>query len=87
VDSRRRCYKQAASHSGVLHADQYFVPLEEPLLGWPYHEDYEDEQFYERENRLDIGEDCARAFQFKTERRAEDSRRKRKDGSTIESIC
>jgi ribosomal protein S28E/S33 len=73
----KECHKQAASHSGVLHADQYFVPLEETLPGWPYDEDYEDEQFYEHENRLDIDEDYARAFQFKIERRAEDSRKER----------
>jgi hypothetical protein len=53
------CYKQAASPSGILHADDYFIPLEEACLQWPYDPDFESEEYYEHENRLDVHEQSA----------------------------
>ena len=65
------CYNQVISPSGNLHADDYFVPLEEARLGWPYDPDFEDEEYYEHENRLDVDEDYAAAFQKQVEHRSE----------------
>ena len=73
-----KCYKQAASHSGSLHADHYFCPLEEAELGWPYNEDFESEKFYEhKENMAD--DDYARNFQKEIDRRSEERHRKRQN--------
>ncbi|KAF2439209.1 hypothetical protein P171DRAFT_422826 [Karstenula rhodostoma CBS 690.94] len=46
------CYKQAIF--GTLHPDNYFVPLEETYLESPYDPDFESEEYYEHENRLDV---------------------------------
>jgi hypothetical protein len=73
------CYKQAISPSGSLHADDYFDPLEEACLEWPYDPDFESEEYYEHENRLDVDEDYAAAFQVKAKRRSE-ARRKDRQG-------
>ncbi|KAI4949078.1 hypothetical protein J4E91_005541 [Alternaria rosae] len=70
-----KCYKQAASHSGSLHADHYFCPLEEAQLGWPYDEDFESEEFYEHEENM-IDENYARSFQKEVDRRSEEHHRK-----------
>jgi hypothetical protein len=71
------CYNQANSPSGTLHADDYFIPIEEACLGWPYDSDFESEEYYEHENRLDVDEDYAAAFQERTERRSETRRKER----------
>ncbi|PSN60056.1 hypothetical protein BS50DRAFT_604914 [Corynespora cassiicola Philippines] len=71
------CYKQVTSSSGVLHADDYFVPLEEASLGWPYDHDYEREEYYEHESRLEVNELYAAAFQKKIERKLEADRKSR----------
>jgi hypothetical protein len=63
------CYKQAASPSGILHADKYFIPLEEAHLQWPYDPDFESEEYYEHEDRLDLDEDYAEIFKARIERR------------------
>ncbi|MCJ1395427.1 hypothetical protein MMC18_008313 [Xylographa bjoerkii] len=69
------CYKQATSPLGSLHADNYFVPIEEARLGWPYDSDFESEEYYEHEDRLDLDEHYAAAFQKRIELRSE-ARRK-----------
>jgi hypothetical protein len=71
------CYNQVTSPSGNLNADDYFVPLEEACLEWPYDPDFESEEYYEHENRLDVDEDYAAAFQEQTEHRSEARRRDR----------
>lgn len=71
------CYNQVISPAGNLHADDYFVPLEEACLEWPYDPDFESEEYYEHENRLDVDEDYAAAFQIRTEYRFEARRKKR----------
>ena len=73
-----KCYKQAASHSGSLHADHYFCPLEEAELGWPYDEDFESEKFYEHEENM-ADDDYARNFQKEIDRRSEERQRKRQN--------
>lgn len=71
------CYKQVISPSGNLHADDYFVPLEEAGLGWPYDPDFEAEEYYEHENRLDVDKNYALAFQKQVEHRSEARRKDR----------
>jgi hypothetical protein len=63
------CYKQATGPSGTLDADDYFIPLEEAQLEWPYDPDFESEEYYEHEDRINLDEDYATAFQAQTERR------------------
>lgn len=69
------CYNQATSYSGVLHPDNYFIERREACLEWPYDPDYEADEYYEHENRLDIDEDYAKAFSERAERRREKSKR------------
>ncbi|KFY29937.1 hypothetical protein V494_08360 [Pseudogymnoascus sp. VKM F-4513 (FW-928)] len=69
------CYNQAASYSGALHPDNYFVEREEASLEWPYDPDFEAEEYYEHENRLDVDEDYAKAFSEQIEHRREKSKR------------
>jgi hypothetical protein len=71
------CYNQVTHPSGNLHADEYFIPLEEACLGWPYDSDFESEEYYEHENRLDVDEDYAAAFQERIENRYETRRKDR----------
>ncbi|KAF2111562.1 hypothetical protein BDV96DRAFT_666119 [Lophiotrema nucula] len=71
------CYKQATSPSGILHADDYFIPREEACLEWPYDPDFESEEYYEHENRLGVDEQYAAAFRARTERRFETRRKDR----------
>ena len=62
------CYNQATSPSGKLDADEYFIPLEEACLEWPYDPDFESEEYYEHENRLVMDEGYAAALQIKGDR-------------------
>lgn len=73
------CYKQAASPSGILQADDYFIPLEEACLQSPYDPDFESEEYYEHENRLDEDEDYATYFQARKERRDQGRRKDRQN--------
>jgi hypothetical protein len=66
------CYNQATSYSGTLRLSSYLVERKEACLGWPYDSDYEAEEYYEHENRLDVDEDYAKAFTKKIERRIEE---------------
>ncbi|KAF2277014.1 uncharacterized protein EI97DRAFT_305994 [Westerdykella ornata] len=71
------CYKQATNRSGILDADDYFIALEGASLGWPYDSDFESEEYYEHENRLDVDEGYATAFQLQVEHRSESRRKER----------
>ncbi|KAJ9129615.1 hypothetical protein NKR23_g12500, partial [Pleurostoma richardsiae] len=55
------CYRQSLHASGTLHFDNYFIPLSEASLEWPYDPDFESEKYYEHENRL-ADEGYAEAF-------------------------
>ena len=66
-----KCYNEVTSPSGNLHADNYFDPLEEACLEWPYDLDFESEEYYEHENRLNVDENYATAFQKQIEQRSE----------------
>jgi hypothetical protein len=63
------CYNQATHPSGNLDADDYFVPLEEACLESPFDPDFESEEYYEHENRLDVDEDYAAASKDQVSRR------------------
>lgn len=69
------CYNQATSSAGELHPYNYFVEQEEASLEWPYDPDFEAEEYYEHENRLDVDEDYAEAFNKQVEQRREKSKR------------
>jgi hypothetical protein len=64
------CYQQAASPSGTLHINNYLIPLEEARLETPYDPDFESEDYYEHENRLDVDEGYATAYRAQAERDA-----------------
>ena len=64
------CYQQAASLSGTLHIDNYLFPREEASLEGPYDPDFESEEFYEHENRVDVDEGYATAYRAQAERNA-----------------
>ncbi|KAH9876392.1 hypothetical protein J1614_003871 [Plenodomus biglobosus] len=55
------CYEQAISPAGSPHADDYFDPLEEACLAWPYDPHFDSESYYEHENQLLVDEDNAAA--------------------------
>lgn len=78
------CYQQAASPSGALHDDNYLIPLEEAHLQWPYDPDFESEDYYEHEDRLDVDEEYAAGYRAQAERnaarRSEAHRRDEKTG-------
>jgi hypothetical protein len=57
------CCNQTSTLTGTLRADDYHNLLEEASLQWPYDPDFESEEYYEHEDRLDIDEDYAAAFQ------------------------
>ncbi|KIW22040.1 uncharacterized protein PV07_12558 [Cladophialophora immunda] len=63
------CFNQATRLSGNLDANDYFDPLEESRLQWPYDPDFESEEYYEHENRLSVDEDYAAAFKDQISRR------------------
>jgi hypothetical protein len=69
------CYNQATSYSGALHPDNYFVEREEACLEWPYDPDFEAEEYWEHENRLDVDDDYAKAFSEQIEHRRGKSKR------------
>ena len=69
--------EQVAEPCGNLDADHYFTPIDEACLEWPYDPDFESEEYYEHENRLDIDADHAAAFQKRTEHRSEARRKAR----------
>ncbi|RMZ91150.1 hypothetical protein DV736_g1615, partial [Chaetothyriales sp. CBS 134916] len=79
-----RCY-QATSRSGKLDADDYFIPLDEACLEWPYDPDFESDEYYEHENRLDVDERYAEAIQRQANLRAKTRREEKQRTSTTPS--
>lgn len=61
------CYQQAASPCGPLHINNYLLPFREASLQSPFDPDFESEEYYEHENRLD----CAEAYRAQAEYNAE----------------
>lgn len=72
-----RCYHQATSPSGKLDADDYFIPLEEACLEWPYDPNFKSEEYYEHENRLHVDKGYAAAIQYRADLRAKTRREER----------
>jgi hypothetical protein len=62
------CYQQAAKPSGPLHVDNYLIPLEEARTQRPYDRDFESEEYYEHQNRIDVDERYATAYRAQAER-------------------
>ncbi|KAJ5871187.1 uncharacterized protein N7529_003540 [Penicillium soppii] len=77
------CYDQALHTSGTIHPDRYFVSLGEASLGWPFDSDYESEQYYEHENRLDsdpgYAENFRRRCRMESERKFENRKRQEEE--------
>lgn len=71
------CYNQVTCPSGKLDADDYFGPLEENAMGWPYDEDFESERSYEHENRLEMDEGYAASFRRRSEQKREHEKKER----------
>ncbi|TID21525.1 hypothetical protein E6O75_ATG04920 [Venturia nashicola] len=71
------CYNQVTRPSGKLDAENYFIPLGEAALGWPYDEDFESELYYEHESRLEVDEGYAAAHRQQSERRYEAEKMKK----------
>lgn len=62
------CYQQAASPSGALHIDNYLIPFEEDHLQSPYDPDFESEEYYEHQNRIDVDDGYATIYRAQAER-------------------
>ncbi|KAK3299582.1 uncharacterized protein B0H64DRAFT_102348 [Chaetomium fimeti] len=76
-----RCYSQSLHPSGTLHYDNYFIPLRESRLEWPYDPDFESEEYYDHEERLAVNEGYAEAFRVRCEHKYEsESQNERKEG-------
>ncbi|KAJ5288310.1 hypothetical protein N7508_011085 [Penicillium antarcticum] len=71
------CYGQTLYASGTLHSDNYFIPLGEADLGWPYDPDFESEDYYEHEDRIVMDDGYAEAFRVRCERKSEKERQQR----------
>jgi hypothetical protein len=71
------CYEQAIRPDGILCADDYFHPLEEACLAWPYDPDFDSERYYEHENQLLVDEDYAAAFREQRDQESEEHQHKR----------
>ncbi|KAF2024571.1 hypothetical protein EK21DRAFT_93952 [Setomelanomma holmii] len=75
----QRTVHDTTDFSGTLGADDYFDPLDEAALEWPYDSDFQSEEYYEHENRLDIHQDYAAAFREQEETRYETRRKERQN--------
>ncbi|KAJ5736771.1 uncharacterized protein N7483_001896 [Penicillium malachiteum] len=71
------CYDQALCTSGTLHLDNHFISLGEASLEWPYNPDFESDDYYDHENRLDIDDRYAEAFLAQCERESKLNKRER----------
>lgn len=71
------CYNQATNTSGTLHSDSYFIPREEAQLEWPYDPDYQSEEYYEHESRLEIDGAYAESWRQQHKRREEWKKKER----------
>jgi hypothetical protein len=62
------CYRQAVSWSGSLSIDEYF---DEIHTEFPYDPDFESEEYYEHEDRIQRDESYAASFQIRAEQLSE----------------
>ncbi|KUI57266.1 hypothetical protein VP1G_04591 [Cytospora mali] len=69
------CYQ--ASLDGQLDANDYFTSLDEATLEWPYDPDFESEEYYEHEDRLNLDEDYRKGFFDEYTRKSERQTRER----------
>jgi len=65
------CYVQSYNSRGDLHIDNYFAPLYESALGSPYDPDFESEEYYDHESRLDVDPHYAEAERIRQRRESE----------------
>ena len=73
------CYDQSLQTLGALHSDNYLTPLGEASLASPYDPDFESEEYYDHENRLDVDEGYARAFRVQRERQRKNMRQRSRE--------
>jgi hypothetical protein len=64
------CHNQALS--GDLNVENYFTPLYEANFASPYDPDFESEEYYEHENRLQVDDDYAEAESVRRQRRSDE---------------
>jgi len=78
-----RCYSESLQRSGTLNFDNYADPLDETCLESPYDPDFESEEYYEHENRLEVDEDYANTFRYnrrlKAERKEQEHKKKKEN--------
>ncbi|KAK0263170.1 hypothetical protein LTR91_022655 [Friedmanniomyces endolithicus] len=67
------CYTNSLSEGRNLHVENYFIPLEEAALESPFDPDYESEQYYEHEDRLNL-DPCYAEAHYKRQERERESR-------------
>ncbi|KAH8745837.1 hypothetical protein F5883DRAFT_702268 [Diaporthe sp. PMI_573] len=65
-----RCYSESLQRWGTLNFDNYADSLDETCLESPYDPDFESEEYYEHENRLEVDEVYANAFRCNRRRKA-----------------
>ncbi|KAK0267923.1 hypothetical protein LTR35_011705 [Friedmanniomyces endolithicus] len=67
------CYTNSLSEGRNLHVENHFIPLEEAALESPFDPDYESEQYYEHEDRLNL-DPCYAEAHYKRQERERESR-------------
>jgi hypothetical protein len=65
--------------NGDLAAEEYHIELDERALESPYDPDYESEQYYEHQNRLEIDESYAEMSRYNAKIKRDTTRRHRRD--------
>jgi hypothetical protein len=70
---------RAKTRGGSLDADDYYIPLEESYLAWPFDPDFETDQYYEHQDRLDLNNLYTQVYRKGAERRFEAGGQKRQD--------
>ncbi|KAJ5392773.1 hypothetical protein N7465_011747 [Penicillium sp. CMV-2018d] len=73
------CYDKALDASGILHSDNYFIPLGEASLESPYDPDFESEDYYEHEDRIAIDDGYTEAFRVRCKHQSEKERQQREE--------
>jgi len=71
------CYKQVINPFGTLHTDHFFDPIDESCLELPYDPDFQSEEYYEHENRIQVDEAYAAMFREREERQVEARKKER----------
>ncbi|KAK4893547.1 hypothetical protein LTR49_028481, partial [Elasticomyces elasticus] len=65
------CYEQLSGQHGKLHIEGYFATLNEAAFAQPYDPDFEAEQYFDHETRLQVDVDYAEAESMHQQRRFE----------------